>query len=134
MARRRRSQARRPGVAGPTFNEVDRLNPPIRPIRFDLRLIEDRRRFHPERDLRPALSISRLARRLVERLPRPKRMAPGNPRSNLRSHFAFHTPSKVVKCVRRKERREVIFAERKSGKGSRALRRRRDYWSDVSCR
>lgn len=46
---------------------------------------------------------------------------------------AFASPVHTVRCVRRKERREVIFALRKRGKGAAARRRRRNYWSNVSC-
>lgn len=99
-----------------------------RPLRLSVRTLEDRRDFHPERDFRPALSLSRLARRLV-----PVRSKVYKRSEALTSRMMFAVPKKVAKCVRRKERREVMFASKKSGKGARQRVRRRDYWSDVKC-
>lgn len=103
-----------------------------------LSVIEDRRTFHPLREARPVATLSRRdQRRLVERpINRPVRdkdrpLSYVDPFPALRLGFAV--PEKVVRCVRRKQRREVLFAVRKTGAGSRARYRRRDEWSDVSC-
>lgn len=45
----------------------------------------------------------------------------------------FVHPERIRECVRRKERREVMFALKKRRKGSGARRRRRTVWSDVRC-
>lgn len=45
----------------------------------------------------------------------------------------FHMPWQVVICVRRKRRKEVLFAKRKTGAGARARVRRRNEYSDVRC-
>lgn len=45
----------------------------------------------------------------------------------------FEAPRYVVQCVRRKNRREVLFAKKKTGKGSKAKIRRRNAWSSVRC-
>lgn len=45
---------------------------------------------------------------------------------------AFVNPSRVGICIRRKVRREVLFALRKHGKGARSPRRR-NFWSEVVC-
>ncbi len=49
------------------------------------------------------------------------------------SGLNFARSSEVLTCVRRKARREVMFATRRTGKGSRA-RRKRNATSNVSCR
>lgn len=86
-----------------------------------VRAIEDRRRFHPLGLRRPAGSMLRSDRRLVEQAPPRKR------------GFSFAVPNRVAVCVRRKTRREVIFAKRLNGKGAGARHRRRSYYSDIGC-
>lgn len=44
----------------------------------------------------------------------------------------FVDASRVLICVRRKTRREVLFAKRKTRKGASSTRRR-NQWSEVSC-
>lgn len=48
------------------------------------------------------------------------------------NYFKFAVPEKVTVCVRRKQRREVLFAKRKTGKGAKA-RRRRNYYTAIHC-
>lgn len=129
--RRRRS-------SGPTYNTnvpVRSLLPPrvqvVRPrVRPVLRVIEDRRTFHPLREMRPVLTFSRRdQRRIVEKaksVPRPYR----DPFPSLRLGFAV--PHKVAICVRRKQRREALFAFNRQGPGARA-RRRRTETSKLHC-
>lgn len=88
-----------------------------------VRALEDRRRFHPLRSLRPPAAVQRSDRRLVET----------KPATRFGGLFSFAVPPRVAICVRRKERREVLFARRKMRKGAGA-QRRRNKWSDVSCR
>lgn len=45
----------------------------------------------------------------------------------------FDRPLHVSVCIRRKQRREVLFAKKRTRSG-RGGRRRRNKWSDVSCR
>lgn len=45
----------------------------------------------------------------------------------------FESPFKVVTCLRRKIRREIMFARNKAGKGVRKRRPRRSWRSNVSC-
>lgn len=112
---------------------VQRYDPPLPPPRLRLSplpLYEDRRFFHPLRDLAPPATFSRRdQRRLVEKSPltSPKYQ---DPFPSLKLGFAV--PAKVVKCVRRKQRRESIFATKKTGAGARS-RRKRDIWSNVRC-
>lgn len=92
--------------------------------------IEDRRSYHPERGSRPALYSSRP--RLVEKSKLPPRVARFRP-SQTQARLAFSDPENVVVCVRRKDRREVLFAKRKTGRGGRRPRRR-SWMSQLSCR
>ena len=90
-----------------------------------IRSLEDRRTFHPMRERRPFASLTREARRM--------RVAPGKASGIYPSpRLSFFDGKQVSRCVRRKERREVMFALRRTGKGARA-RRRRDDFSNIGC-
>lgn len=85
---------------------------------FDLAEVEDRRQYHPLGKFRPVRSIhERSAARLFDRPP-----------------IAFARPSHLPVCIRRKRRKEVIFALKKAGKGARQRKRRRNETSDISCK
>lgn len=47
--------------------------------------------------------------------------------------FRFTRPNNVAVCVRRQRRKEVLFALKRTGKGSKS-RRHRNSLSDVSCK
>lgn len=98
--------------------------------RLELRPFEDRRLFHPLQVFRPALTFTRRASARVV-LSRPQ----GRPFSSFSSPdvLRFAVPRDVVMCVRRQDRREVLFAKRlmRSGGGS---KKHRNYWSAISCR
>lgn len=90
------------------------------PKKPDLRPFEDRRQFHPlKHQAPPAVKKQRSARRIV------------NP---YQDHFRFARPRQLPLCERRQRRKEVLFAKRLTGKGSRARIRRRTEFSNVSCR
>lgn len=98
--------------------------PPVRSRYSPLQMIEDRRRWSPA--LRPPMRVVRRAAvpaRLTERLYRGRALV-GRP--------AFVDPRRVAVCVRRSQRREVLFATRNTGRGARAPRRR-NALSDVRC-
>lgn len=85
--------------------------------------IEDRRRWHPLMEHRPAQSLFRSDRmftdsRVVFNDRRPER--------------AFARPAGVAVCIRRKTRREVLHALRKTGRGG-SKRRRFNRNSFVKC-
>lgn len=84
--------------------------------------IEDRRRFDPERALRPALSFSG-AQAPAKRIPATDRTW---------STIGFDQPDTALICARRKERREVMFALRRRRRGGGGSRRR-NYWSNIKC-
>lgn len=100
-------------------------------------LVSDRRAFHPRGETAPLSSPRKSQRRVVEKVvvSQPNRNKMG--RAGKPAHHykvAFSVPRKVELCVRRQRRRQVLFAMRRTGKGSRAVRRRRNYWSGVSCK
>lgn len=122
---RRRSRSLIPPPSRPDLAVVL----PRRPLR-PVSLLEDRRRFHPQRDLRPAASFFTKPRLVI----RKARKAPLRSRMTAFSGFShrigFEVPKRVAICVRRKERREVIMA--RGGGGSRKAKRR-NYFSSIEC-
>lgn len=58
---------------------------------------------------------------------------PSRPSGRVQAAQSFHDPRTAIECVRRSQRREVIFAKRLRRKGAAAKRRRRDWWSAVKC-
>lgn len=92
--------------------------------------LSDRRQFHPEFDFRPVTSKFRFQRAVVIASPR---VSPGGfvKHKSLADPFSFQVPKAVDVCVRRKQRREVLFALKRTRSGG---AKRRNYWSGVSCR
>lgn len=108
---------------------------PERAVRNPILMLEDRRRFEPVDDYPRAL-FHRSARLVVSpNVNKSKSRAAGRSilSSGLPAHIKFNVPREVALCVRRKQRREVLFAKRRTGKGARAVRRRRNFWSNVRC-
>lgn len=108
----------------------------LTPLSTLLQMIEDRRQFHPEREARPARSFSSSLHRL--QVPsRPMRVSKGARGSVLMSgpsyKIGFVAPRKVLICVRRKQRREVLHALHKTGRSGPRRPSRRSYYSDVRC-
>lgn len=79
----------------------------------------DRRRYDPTRSVSGPAAVTRGASRVVA----------GRKFNSLR----FADPHLVGICARRQVRREVMFALRKTRKGSGASKRR-NFWSAISCR
>lgn len=94
-----------------------------------LSLLEDRRTFHPD-PIRPPRSFLNSDVRLVASRARARRLAPSSWQP---AGVRFAVPARVWMCVRRKRRREVIFAKRLMRRGA-GSGRRRSFWSDVFCR
>lgn len=131
MARRSRDRTDRDvftSIAKP------RLAPSIRIVDL-LRSIEDRRLFNPEQDFAPARGFSRRDQSEVHDPNVNRNKSKPFRYRNLfgPTRFAFSSPNKVVLCVRRAKRREVLFALKKtrSGKGG---SRRRNFYTGVSCK
>lgn len=102
--------------------------------------LPDGRLFHPTPNFRPALTLrgGKASVGLVDRPASAKQRASGMfPRpgsSQTRAVRAFSVPSSVAVCVRRKQRREVLHALGKAGRGGSQRKRRRSQWSHVTCR
>lgn len=104
------------------------LSRSIRDAQLAVRSLEDRRAFHPLFHARPAASVVRDDARVVDR---PAKV-PGHLKNKLYAGtLGFNRPAGVSICSRREERREVLFA--KGGLNGRS-RKRRNYWSSVSCK
>lgn len=109
-------------------------------IRFSptlpLTLFEDRRQWHPMVDHRPALTFTSRPHtlRAVEKKPTQRQSKYGLPAlSQTKATIAFGLPDKVLVCVRRKRRKEVIFAKNKAGRSGQR-KPRRNWLSAISCR
>lgn len=102
----------------PTFS-------PFTVLLGQLDLFEDRRLFNPEL-APPARSTNRSRHRLV--IPRSTRS-----RGKLPQFVGFDVPEKVLICVRRKIRGEVLHAKKKTGRRGQK-KPRRGYYSSVSCK
>lgn len=102
----------------------------LRPL--DLRSFEDRRLYSPtsinwpKRILRKAT----LPARVIERSRDPRRVLAKT--SLVKLGMEFNAPKRVLICVRRKQRREVIHALNKTRKGAGA-KKHRNQWSAVKC-
>ena len=99
-----------------------------------LSLIEDRRVYNPLGSLSPARSISRNTHALV--VPN-DRVSPSRSRSNRSflsppSFVGFQAPKKVLVCVRRQRRKEVLHALKKTGRVGQRRPRFSDY-SSIKC-
>lgn len=102
-----------------------------RGLPIDNRAYEDRRQWHPDGDYRPARSYSRSRQQLKL----------SDPMDDLRDVWqstravlAFSNPRDVLVCVRRKMRREVLHAFRKTGRGGGRKRPPRYNWfSKIKC-
>lgn len=105
--------------------EVHQAQPTRR--RANLRLVEDRRRFHPEGPRRRAAAFNRWAPRIIT----PGWAALGG--AAVTAKLAFAEPSSVAICVRRKQRREVLLARGHGGKKGQR-RPKRNWYSNIRCR
>lgn len=95
--------------------------------------IQDLRVFHPEAALRPLLSVpGHIASWSVNYASRVSRR--GNPvRLRLPTAISFKHPERVLVCVRRSVRRQVLFANGRSGQ-RRRFQPRRNPNSNIRCR
>lgn len=98
--------------------------------------ISDARLWHPEPSSRPSNIDGRPATRIVLAEQAATPVWSGTPGSAYRFNMprlslAFEHPSEVVHCVRRKVRRQVIFAKGRNGRTRRP--RRRQWHSRYRC-
>lgn len=125
--------ARRQPV-GPTFDEViarirrDLVTRQLADLRrrAALTAIEDRRTYTPLGRRTSARSFNR-AHHVLKVKPEPRQ------KWRVPTRVMFDAPKKVLVCVRRGRRREVLFAKRKTGAGARRRAPRRNWFSEISC-
>lgn len=103
---------------------------------------EDGRTFSPDVNNKPRRAVvigGRPARLVVHKRPiiaygQPIYAYRGLPKSvQVPVGVKFESPLRVIRCLRRKIRRNVIFALNKRRKGAGAKRRRRNEYSNVGC-
>jgi hypothetical protein len=102
---------------------------------------EDRRQWHPEKENRPAASFSQSRHRLqiptrtrkIQKYTHTKSSRSKSPFSYLSSEIGFRNAKRILICVRRKVRKEVLFAKKKTGKVGQK-RPKFNQYSKVSCR
>lgn len=137
MARRRSASRQRDATHVATRPQV--LSRPISTDLSSLRALQalrahqlaktqDLRTWHPQRMNRPLLT-TRLGRASIrETTKRGKRpMAIGG------LIRAFRAPRRVLVCLRRKVRREVLHALSRTGLGAKQRKRRRNQYSEIRC-
>lgn len=144
MAKKSRANASRGRGISPTANHrlprVIATSPlvSVTPALQQLRAIEDRRHWHPAGDYRPARTLQGTRPSLtVQDRPRPSRSLPDRFGAKIRSQtngvLAFQAPERVVVCIRRQRRKEVLHAKRKTGRVGQK-KPRRNWLSAISCR
>lgn len=128
MSRRRRSKSEVITHALDVFAPPRTLAPLIKPYSeaADYRLIEDRRTHHPLDFFRPPLATDggHIA---------PVRVTKKPFKTQLPFGLQFAAPEKTLVCVRRNQRKEVLHALRKTGRGRSRKSPRRNYLSGVRC-
>lgn len=138
MARRsRKNITRASAIPQPTIDRYHRPAVVLRPIpaAYSPRIIarlEDRRQYHPSalppsasHLFRPVAALSRASVQVIER--------PNPSRPNRPGRLTFSIPKDVSICAKRKIRRNVLFAFNRTRRGAGAHRRRRNFWSKISC-
>lgn len=147
MGRRHRSNSSPPGthdiqdlenelLAAPRPSPPVALRPPVRVPRFT----EDRRQWDPTDrgplDTQGLPARSHISNRVSAKRP----AAAGNRKSPrlyqarvFRDGHAFNAPRFVIICIRRKSRRQVIFAKKLHGKGGASRRHKYNQWSKFRC-
>lgn len=112
-----------------TTRDTPAIATPVRsfvPARTVLQMLEDRREFYPS-VVRPPKGFFKAATRLV--VPHAKQSRFSWPTAAV----GFAVPRKVAICVRRKQRREVLFASGVGGSRRRQRKPRYSYYSAVEC-
>ena len=137
--RRRRRDVLTPSpIANPRLPRVTAPSlslPVLRPSSL-LTEIEDRRTYSPLGPLRGAVSFSGAQHglRAVDRKTTDRFSGLRKFPSQTKAHVGFDAPVHVLVCVRRKRRKEVLFAKRKTGSGGGRQRRPRHNWfSKIHC-
>lgn len=99
-----------------------------------LRVIEDRRTYHPLTYRPIPRTFQRNPIKIVYSDDRSKKNSQKVQSSRYPSaYLKVNAPDRVLLCVRRKMRKEVLHALKKTGKGVSQRKPRRNQWSDVHC-
>ena len=110
-------------------------------VRTLLQELEDRREWHPEGASRPARGLASPRHRLRWVARASERGTSGGvsrgfldvSMSSVPIGVGFVAPKQVAICIRRKQRREVIHALGKAGRGVRRRKPTRNFYSEVIC-
>lgn len=103
----------------------------VRPAILDVTTLlqTDRREFHPLHDWRPPGGFVRSSALVAPRSTKGKKPYVYNPTAVV----GFADPGRVDVCIRRQQRRAVLHALKRTGKGAGARKRRRNWFSSVRC-
>lgn len=124
MARRKKDRRKRDIITIARHNLLaDTIN------RIKLGQIEDRRLYHPLGQYRALREVNNARPTLVPPKPSKRRRA----RSTLHQ-LRFKSPLRLILCIRRKQRREVLHAKRKTARRGRQGPHRRNQHSEISCK
>lgn len=98
-----------------------------------LREVEDRRDYHPLGRFRAARQLS--GHPVERNVIKPTRLNKARPflAHSVPIGIKFKAPKKTALCVRREQRKEVLFAKKKTRAGSRG-KKHRNWYSSISCR
>lgn len=97
-----------------------------------LRVVEDRRTYHPDRAFRSPRVVTGGPSAVVTRK-QVKRFSVSRPFRSLSPKIQFDVPARTLVCIRRAARKEVLHAIGKAG-GRVSRRRRRNPWTKVVCK
>lgn len=89
--------------------------------------VDDRRRHHP-------LGFFRPAKQLSGHPVKPNKVGNSRRTSTLPHTIKFAAPKSTLICVRREQRKQVLFAKKKTKKGAGSRKRFRNWFSSVSCK
>lgn len=164
MSKKHDRKARREPTVDSLTLALPRLPDPVRPTpvvrvtpsSVNLREIEDRRLWHPN-PVRPVVSLDNAVHRLLAPAPKKRSVVRNEPRKSRsrsvlyqapvallgpeigsfnRRPTAFAEAKRMLVCIRRGMRKEVLHALRKTGKGGGRKKQRPRYnsFSNVRCR
>lgn len=138
MARRKPESGRRSAVTS-TANRVASapLVSPLRTVKIrsfqeQVRELEDRRDYHPQGKSRDPRSTYRSDTRLIVAPIKKALKRPKGSKLVIPFRTSFSVAKRVSLCVRRHQRREVLFALKRVAKGS-GSRKIRNQWSEIKC-
>jgi len=104
------------------------LSPLVSPV--VLNEIEDRRQFHPLQVHRPPLTVDARPARLSRSFRASRFLRPDHLVADV---LSFCSPQWVLRCIRRKVRKEMMHVIKHAGSGG-GRKPKRDWFSKVSCK